>query len=154
MRHTRTKVVLASLVLAVTAACGGSAGSDEGGADTKVEEDAASKFDDGTYMKELAEKGTISVGVKFDQPGLGFKGAADDVPTGFDVEIAKLLVASLGIDPDSDKVNWVETVSDNREPFLSRTRSTWCSRRTPSPTNVGRWSGRPGPTWSPASSCW
>ena len=120
MRHTRTKVVLASLVLAVTAACGGSAGSDEGGAETKVEEDAASKFDDGTYMKELADKGTISVGVKFDQPGLGFKGAADDVPTGFDVEIAKILVASLGIDPDSDKVTWVETVSDNREPFLQQ----------------------------------
>ena len=120
MRHTRTKVVLASLVLAVTAACGGSAGSDEGGADTKVEEDAASKFDDGTFMKELADKGSINVGVKYDQPGLGFKGAADDVPSGFDVEIAKILVASLGIDPDSDKVNWVETVSDNREPFLTQ----------------------------------
>jgi glutamate transport system substrate-binding protein len=60
------------------------------------------------------------VGVKYDQPGLGFKGAADDVPAGFDVEIAKLLVASLGIDPDSDKVNWVETISDNREPFLQQ----------------------------------
>ena len=51
-------------------------------------------------MKELADAGKITVGVKFDQPGLGFKGASDDVPTGFDVEIAKLLVADLGIDPE------------------------------------------------------
>jgi len=118
MRHTKIKLVVASLALAVTAACGGNAGSDDEGADVKVDENAASSFDDGTYMKELADKGTINVGVKYDQPGLGFKGAADDVPSGFDVEMAKILVASLGIDPDSDKVKWVETVSDNREPFL------------------------------------
>jgi glutamate transport system substrate-binding protein len=118
MRFSRTKAVLVGLALAATAACGGDAGSDEGGADVDVKKDAASSFEDGTYMKELADKGTINVGVKFDQPGLGFKGAADDTPKGFDIEIAKILVASLGIDPNSDKVNWVETVSDNREPFL------------------------------------
>ncbi len=111
--------MLAGLALAATAACG-NAGSDDEGADTKVEEDAASSFDDGTQMKELADQGTINVGVKYDQPGLGFKGAADDVPAGFDVEIAKILVASLGIDPESDKVKWVETISDNREPFLEQ----------------------------------
>ena len=119
MRFTKVKVVLAGLALAATAACG-NAGSDDEGADTKVEEDAASSFDDGTQMKALADQGTINVGVKYDQPGLGFKGAADDVPAGFDVEIAKILVASLGIDPESDKVKWVETISDNREPFLQQ----------------------------------
>jgi glutamate transport system substrate-binding protein len=119
MRFTKVKLVLASVALAATAACG-NAGSDDEGADTKVDEDAATAFDDGTQMKELADAGTINVGVKYDQPGLGFKGAADDVPAGFDVEIAKLLVASLGIDPDSTKVKWVETISDNREPFLEQ----------------------------------
>ena len=119
MRFTKVKLVLAGLALAATAACG-NAGSDDEGADTKVEEDAASSFDDGTQMKTLADQGTINVGVKYDQPGLGFKGAADDVPAGFDVEIAKILVASLGIDPESDKVKWVETISDNREPFLEQ----------------------------------
>jgi glutamate transport system substrate-binding protein len=112
------KVVLAGLALAMSAAACGNAGSDDGGADVKAKKDASSSFKDGTYMKELADKGTINVGVKYDQPGLGFKGAADDVPSGFDVEIAKILVAGLGIDPSSDKVKWVETVSDNREPFL------------------------------------
>jgi glutamate transport system substrate-binding protein len=69
-------------------------------------------------MKEIADAGTIKVGVKYDQPGLGFKDATSDIPTGFDVEVAKILVSKLGIDPESDKVEWVETVSDNREPFL------------------------------------
>jgi glutamate transport system substrate-binding protein len=118
MRYTRTKALLAGLALAATAACGSAGSDDEGGAEAKVKKDAASSFDDGTQMKELADAGTINVGVKFDQPGLGFKGAADKVPSGFDVEMAKVLVAGLGIDPESDKVKWVETVSDNREPFL------------------------------------
>ena len=73
-------------------------------------------------MAELADAGEITVGVKYDQPGLGFKGAADDIPSGFDIEIAKLLVADLGIDPESDKVTWEETISDNREPFLEQGR--------------------------------
>ncbi len=85
---------------------------------SRAKEDAAAAFDAGTRMKALAESGKIVVGVKYDQPGLGFKGAADDVPTGFDVEIAKLLVADLGIDPASSSVTWEETISDNREPFL------------------------------------
>ena len=85
-----------------SAACG-DAGSDDEGRDVEAEENAADDFDDGTRMKELAEAGEITVGVKYDQPGLGFKGATDDVPSGFDVEIAKLLVADLGIDPDSDE---------------------------------------------------
>ena len=93
--------------------------SDSEGADVEVADDAASSFDDGTRMKELADAGKIKVGVKYDQPGLGFKDAASDIPTGFDVEMAKVLVASLGIDPeDTSKVEYVETISDNREPFL------------------------------------
>ena len=101
------------------AACGDAGDDDDSGSDVEVEENAADDFDDGTRMKELAEAGKVMVGVKYDQPGLGFKGAADDLPSGFDVEIAKLLVADLGIDPeDASVVTYEETISDNREPFL------------------------------------
>lgn len=118
MRLTRTKALVAGAVLALTAtACGGNAGSDDSkGIDVKVDKDAAANFDDGTRMKELADSGKITVGVKYDQPGLGFKDAASKVPSGFDIEVAKILVASLGIDPDN--VKWEETISDNREPYL------------------------------------
>ncbi len=105
MRFIRTKAVLAGFGLALSLSACGDAGSDDEGRDVEAEENAADQFDDGTRMKELAEAGEITVGVKYDQPGLGFKGATDDVPSGFDVEIAKLLVADLGIDPASDSVD-------------------------------------------------
>ncbi|PKH37580.1 glutamate transport system substrate-binding protein [Nocardioides alpinus] len=119
MRFTRTKAIIATAGLALALAACGDAGDDTEAVDVEVADDAASSFEDGTRMKELADAGTINVGVKFDQPGLGFKDAASDMPTGFDVEMAKVLVASLGIDPnDTEKVKYVETISDNREPFL------------------------------------
>jgi glutamate transport system substrate-binding protein len=117
MRFTRTKAVIAATGLALSLAACGDAGSDDEAVDVDVSEDAS--FEAGTKMAELAEAGTINVGVKFDQPGLGFMEAGGDIPTGFDVDMAKLLVASLGIDPnDTSKVKYIETISDNREPFL------------------------------------
>ena len=122
MRFMRAKAVAAGLGLALSlAACGDAGDDDDGGSDVEVQENAADEFDDGTRMKELADAGKVTVGVKYDQPGLGFKGATDDIPTGFDVEIAKLLVADLGIDPeDTSAVTYEETISDNREPFLEQ----------------------------------
>lgn len=120
MRRSRGMALVAGALLALTVtACGGDAGEDDAAGDVDVEENAAEDFDAGTRMKELAEDGKIVIGVKYDQPGLGFKDAASDVPTGFDIEVAKLLVADLGIDPSSANVTWEETVSDNREPFLT-----------------------------------
>ncbi|HXH80373.1 glutamate ABC transporter substrate-binding protein [Nocardioides sp.] len=116
MRFIRTKAVVAGLGLALSLAACGDAGSDSEGPEIEVKEDAASEFEDGTRMKELAEAGSIKIGVKFDQPGLGFKDAASDTPTGFDVEMAKILAADLGI--AEDDITFVETISDNREPFL------------------------------------
>src|SRR5690606_41397653 len=49
-------------------------------------------------------------------PAVGFKSAASATPTGFDPSIGKILAAKLGI--DADDIEWVETVSANREPFL------------------------------------
>ncbi|WP_028653695.1 glutamate ABC transporter substrate-binding protein [Nocardioides halotolerans] len=122
MRFIRAKAVVAGLGLALSmAACGDAGDDDDGGSDVEVKENAADEFDDGTRMKELAEAGKVTVGVKYDQPGLGFKGATDDIPSGFDVEVAKLLVADLGIDPeDTSAVTYQETISDNREPFLQQ----------------------------------
>ena len=120
MRFTRTKAIVATAGLALSLAACGDAGDDDASPSTSTwPMTPTSQFDDGTRMKELADAGTINVGVKFDQPGLGFNETGSDMPTGFDVDIAKILVASLGIDPDdTSKVKYVETISDNREPFL------------------------------------
>lgn len=123
MRLSKTTVAIAASGLALSLTACGNAGGDGGESiDVEVEENAAEQFDDGTRMKELAEAGQVTVGVKYDQPGLGYKDAAADMPSGFDVEIAKLLVADLGIDPESDSVTWEETISDNREPYLQQGR--------------------------------
>ena len=119
MRFIRTKAVVVGLGLALSLAACGDAGSDSEGVDVKAEEVEEGKFEEGSAMAELAEAGKITVGAKFDQPGLGFKDASAEVPSGFDVEIAKLLIADLGMDPaDADAVTWEETISDNREPYL------------------------------------
>lgn len=117
MRFIRTKAAIATFGLAIAlTACGDAGDDDEGkslkGKDVSCDDD----FADGTQMYDLCDAGKIKIGVKYDQPGLGFKDAASDVPTGFDVEMAKILAAALGI--DTEDITWVETISDNREPFL------------------------------------
>ena len=67
-------------------------------------------------MAELNEAGAITVGTKFDQPGFGLLNPNTQAPEGFDVEIAKIIAAELGI--ADDDIEWVETVSANREPFI------------------------------------
>ena len=115
MKRTRFAVIAAAAAL-ILGACGNAGEEDNNPVDNTVDENAAANFDDGTRMKELAEAGTVKIGVKFDQPGIGLKQAGVAVPTGLDIEMGKILAAKLGIKPED--VDWVETISDNREPFL------------------------------------
>lgn len=114
MRFSRVKAVIAAAGMSlVLAACGG-------GGETDVEVAENPDFESGTKMAELAESGSAKIGVKYDQPGLGFLEPGADAPQGFDIEIAKILAAELGIAPED--IEWVETVSENREPFLQNNR--------------------------------
>ncbi|MFF2273040.1 glutamate ABC transporter substrate-binding protein [Agromyces sp. NPDC058136] len=106
-----------ALLAAAAATALALAGCSSGGGDTASSESAepAPTFEAGTTMAALAEAGTITVGTKFDQPLFGLKGPSGD-PEGFDVEIAKIIASELGI--AEDKIEWVESVSANREPFI------------------------------------
>ncbi|MDF2967878.1 MAG: glutamate transporter substrate-binding protein [Nocardioidaceae bacterium] len=115
MRLSRTTRLAAAFLLAGTLASCGDAGSDETeGADVEVAEDT--DFPQGSTMAELSNAGEITIGVKYDQPGIGFKSAASDVPEGFDIEMAKYVAGALGIPEDG--ITWEETITDNREPYL------------------------------------
>jgi glutamate transport system substrate-binding protein len=104
-------------LLALTLALGLVAcGDDEEEAPAPVEDEAASQFEPDTMMDRIAERGTIQIGVKKDQPGIGFQEPGADSPRGFDIQMAEIVAAKLGIEPDG--IEWVETVSKNREPFL------------------------------------
>jgi glutamate transport system substrate-binding protein len=78
---------------------------------------AKPSFSAGTRMADIAAAGKLTVGTKFDQPLFGLKGLSGK-PEGFDIEIAKIIAAKLGI--SEDKITWVEAVSANREPFLQQ----------------------------------
>jgi glutamate transport system substrate-binding protein len=110
----RMRIALVAAAAASALALAGCAG---GGAGDTAEptEEAAPTFEAGTTMAELADAGTITVGTKFDQPLFGLVGPSG-VPEGFDVEIAKIIASELGI--SEDNIEWVETVSANREPFI------------------------------------
>lgn len=101
----------AALALALTG-CGGGGG----GGDVDVNDDAS--FPAGSTMAKWNEAGKIKIGVKFDQPGIGYKKPGTDTPEGFDIEMAKIFAGALGIQPDD--IEWVETVSKNREPFIQK----------------------------------
>ncbi len=108
-----------SLLIAASAAVALSLSACGGGSTPAANPPVAEKpsFAADTTMAKLASAGKITVGTKFDQPLFGQKGL-DGKPVGFDVEIAKLIAGKLGI--PADKIEWVETVSANREQFIKQ----------------------------------
>ena len=110
---TRMRIALVAAAAASALALAGCAGG--GGATEEATPEAAPTFEAGTTMADLSEAGTITVGTKFDQPLFGLVGPSG-VPEGFDVEIAKIIASELGI--SEDNIEWTETVSANREPFI------------------------------------
>lgn len=61
-----------------------------------------------------AQTGTLTIGVKADQPGLSL--LTPNGYEGYDVNIAKIIAAGLGVRPEG--IQWKTTVSINREPFI------------------------------------
>jgi glutamate transport system substrate-binding protein len=115
MRITRYAASLAAFGF-VLSGCASEAGSQaEDAAQNTAAVETEVSFEAGTTMAKLNEAGKITVGTKFDQPGFGLLNP-DGVPEGFDVEIAKIVAAKLGIEPES--ITWTETVSANREQFI------------------------------------
>ncbi|MBM7830911.1 glutamate transport system substrate-binding protein [Agromyces cerinus] len=110
---TRMRIALVAAAAAATLAFAGCASG--GGGEAEESAEPAPTFEAGTTMAALQEAGEITIGTKFDQPLFGLVGPSGD-PEGFDVEIGKIIASELGI--DEENINWTETVSANREPFI------------------------------------
>ena len=94
-----TAGVAAAAALALTlSACGGGGDSGDGGGEGGGGGD------------------TISIGTKFDQPGLGLKNP-DGTMSGFDVDVATFVAGELGYTPE--QIEWVEAPSAQRENLIS-----------------------------------
>jgi glutamate transport system substrate-binding protein len=69
-----------------------------------------------TGLLAKAQHHKLVIGVKADQPGLGLQTGTRY--EGFDIEIAKIIAANLGVVPSD--IEWKTTVSANREAFLQQ----------------------------------
>ena len=112
--HSFTKWRWLVAALAIVALMGAACGDDEetpaGGGNGDVEHE---EFDAGSTMAAIQDKGTVTIGVKFDVPPFGFNNPQSGEVEGFDVEVGKVIAEHLGVEPE-----FVEAISDNRIPFL------------------------------------
>ncbi len=121
MRKSRiiAALALASAAALMLTACnsaapGGDAGSPSDGGDKPLFEVATGVTIDGSPTFDAIQKrGKVVVGVKEDQPGLGYLDPTTGDRTGFDVDIARWVAASLGY--DEAKIDFKAIPSANRE---------------------------------------
>ncbi|MCK1798755.1 glutamate ABC transporter substrate-binding protein [Streptomyces sp. XM4193] len=125
MRLRKTSAALAASVAVVLAltACGkeGSAGDekDEEGPEVPTYTVADDVDVDSPVLKAAQKRGKLIVGSKADQPYLGFQDPSSKKYEGFDVEIAKMIAADLGFDPEKD-IEWKTIDSSIRETAVSK----------------------------------
>lgn len=128
MRRTRTLAgigIAAVALLALTACNSGSPSAPGGDGGTGSTEEPSTWFEvasdvqlegSPTFDKiQAADK--VTVGVKEDQPGLGFLDVTTGERSGFDIDIARWIAASLGY--DEDKIEFKPIASANREQAIT-----------------------------------
>ncbi|MGW1189357.1 glutamate ABC transporter substrate-binding protein [Streptomyces sp. NPDC002559] len=122
MRTTRVLGVLAGLLLAALAAVGCGREGSPPVKGPKPEQLPVYKVDTGFRLPDsptwtkAKKRGYLRVGAKEDQPYLGEKDPATGVYSGFDIEIARMMAASLGFDPKTIRFRTI--ASANRETAL------------------------------------
>jgi len=102
-RHAGAAVLAALTALTLAACGGGEVGSDSTTTDPEQSAGGTGGADE-----------TIKIGIKFDQPGLGYQDGS--TYTGFDVDVATYVAGELGFTPE--QIEWVEAPSAQRETML------------------------------------
>ncbi|MEV5594660.1 glutamate ABC transporter substrate-binding protein [Streptomyces sp. NPDC052496] len=121
MHQTRTALVALALTAALLAAGCGKPGSPpvKGPKGSELPRYAIAEgfqLPASATWRKARSRGRLVVGAKEDQPYMGERDPASGTYTGFDVEIAKMLSASLGFDPKSIQFKTIS--SANRETAL------------------------------------
>ena len=98
----------------VLTGCAGGGGGDNGDQPWTVAEDVT--IEGSATFEAMQSAGQIVIGVKEDQPGLGYLDAATGERTGFDVDIARWMAAELGF--GEDQIEFKAIPSANREQEL------------------------------------
>lgn len=94
---------------------GDSNGGDSGGDASSMLWEVADgvSLDGSPTFDDIQERGKVVIGVKEDQPGLGYYDNVTQERSGFDVDIARWIAASLGF--DEDQIEYKAIASANRE---------------------------------------
>lgn len=125
MRRTRTLAAIgiaATALLALTACNSGSptspGGGDEGdaGGDALFEVATDVSLEGSPTYDAMVERGGPVIGVKEDQPNLGYLDVTTNERSGFDIEIARWIAASLGF--EEGDITYEPIASANREQAL------------------------------------
>ena len=77
----------------------------------------AAKKTDASVVDKAKDDKKLTIGIKFDQPGLGLK-KPDGTVEGFDVDVAKYIAKKLGVDEEQAS-RGRRPISANRESFLA-----------------------------------
>ena len=113
-RNLAGKMLLAGLIALMTVfvvACGDS---DDDAPTTQAT--AAPSFPAGSTMAQIADRGKIVIGVKYDVPLFGLLDPISRKVDGFDIAVGKEIAKALGL--QEGQVEFVEAVTANRIPFL------------------------------------
>ena len=125
MRKLRIGGALAGIAiaaLALTACNSGTPGAEPGATDDGGDEETSSTpwtvaedvtIEGSPTFDAITERGSVKVGVKEDQPGLGYLDPVSGERTGFDIDIARWIAASLGY--DEEDIEFTAIPSANRE---------------------------------------
>jgi glutamate transport system substrate-binding protein len=89
------------------------------GATAPPQQDVAAdvKVDGSPTFDKMKKAGKVVIGVKEDQPGLGFKDPTTNKYSGFDIEIANLVAAKLGFKPE--QIEYKAVASAGREAAIA-----------------------------------
>ncbi|HIY66452.1 MAG TPA: glutamate ABC transporter substrate-binding protein [Candidatus Agrococcus pullicola] len=110
-RITSLAAVGAAAALVLAGCAGGGGGGDQ---PWEVADDV--ELEGSPTLDAIQARGSIVIGVKEDQPGLGYLDAATGERSGFDVDIARWMAAELGF--DEDQIEYSAIPSANREQEL------------------------------------
>lgn len=121
-RMSAAALLLSLAAVASLAACStgepgaGQSGSQSGGAAATFAVASGVDLAGSSTYDAAKRRGSIRVGVKEDQPGLGYRDAVTGERTGFDIQIATWIAAELGF--SADRIEFDAIPSANREQAL------------------------------------
>lgn len=110
------RAFLAGIVIAVAAVLAACGDSDEDGDSSSSATATPPTFAAGSTMAQIAQRGKIVIGVKYDVPLFGELDPVSRKVDGFDVALGKEIAKTLGL--REDQIEFVEAISANRIPFL------------------------------------